>query len=107
VRGCDCELQRTRTLAPRGRSFEATNESSGAVEIVAEAAAQGTTTHSTGAGTYTTSGTLLSVARTCGIASASSGPENAAPYTASGDVLLLFDDGKAACSPVVATFHKL
>jgi len=80
--------------------------SSGGIEIALNASAQGQSQRQTGSGTYTTSGTTLSVNPTCGNTD-SSGMSNAAPYTASGDELILFDNGSATCSPVVSTYRKL
>jgi len=87
--------------------FEATSASGGTVEIVSKASAQGQTSQNTGAGTYTTAGTLISVVPTCGNTSGSSAMVEASPYTVSGADIILFDDGQATCSPVIAVFHRL
>ncbi|HWP07284.1 MAG TPA: hypothetical protein VNN72_16140 [Polyangiaceae bacterium] len=87
--------------------FEATSDSGGHVESALDATAQGMTTHTTGAGTYATSGSLISVTETCGNASAGMDAPVAVPYTASSDILIVFDDGTSVCSPVITVFRRL
>jgi hypothetical protein len=79
---------------------------SGALEIALEVTASGVEpTRATGAGTYSTSGSSMTVSGTCG--GVNDGSSEASDYTAAGEELVLFSNTNASCDVTVAVFRKL
>lgn len=62
-------------------------------------------TRATGAGTYSTSGSIMTVSGTCG--ATTDGSSEPADYTMAGEELVLFSHANTSCDVTVAVYRKL
>jgi len=87
--------------------FVPSTATSGAIEIALEVTSDVTpdATHATGGGTYSTSGSTMTVAGTCG--ASGDGSPMPGEYTATGDQIVLLARPETTCDFTLAVFQKI